>query len=103
MMNFQILAIPITCVVLGLVGGACITLYHLWDKRKTEAARRSVQKAHQVNRIKASAGCQIVEAVDTNNDFPKFGENLTSSFARMRQLNVMLNSDLKGCATSGEQ
>lgn len=103
MTNFQAIAIPVASVALGLLGGVCVSIYHFWDKRKSNAARHSIQNVNKANQMKARVGYQIVEAVDSNNDFPKFGENLTSSFARMEQLQITLNSDLKGCAMGGEQ
>ncbi len=96
-------AIPFATVSLGLLGGLFVTCYHRLDRQKARDAQNMADVSNQAHLLRMTSGIQIVEGVNSNNDFPSFGDNLTCFFSRIDQLHIKLNVDLKGCATGGQQ
>lgn len=105
---FWAIALPIGSIAFSALGAFVVAIYHFYDVRKADTIQkvqltekeRLKQEQQELARHKQryqDAGQRVVSSVNSNNNSPRLGENLTILFSRMTQLNIALNMDMGGC------
>lgn len=98
------IGLSITSVVLGVLGTFIVALYHFYDmqKRKAEEDQVNCLRQDDQKRVHLESGQWIVHSVNSNNNSPRLGDNLTALSLHLEQLGIELNVDVNGCVENAK-
>ena len=104
---FWATALSVGSIILGVLGSSLVAVYHSRDmkKRHAEGTRRvyMLQDQSKQEQFRLEIGRRVVNSVNSNNNSPRLGENLSDLSFRLEQLGMKLNVDVNGCVENARR